>query len=75
MGKTPLEAKRRFDELRSEIESLEIENPNLSVQAFEKPSAVAASSGPRRGLRRSVLRRLVLRAASGEIWVEKGEGS
>ncbi|WP_211475018.1 hypothetical protein [Collimonas humicola] len=65
-----LEAKRRFDQLVVEIKALESDNPDLAVQVFEKQSAVAASSVPRPH-RRAILRRVVLRLRSGDIWVEK----
>ena len=65
-----------FDELRAEIERLEGEHPEMAIQLLETPISAATSSGNRAPLlRRAVLRRVVLKRQSGEIWVELGEGS
>jgi hypothetical protein len=66
---------QEYNALREEIQRLEAEYPDLAVQVFEKPSGMAASSGPQRSMRRAVLCRVILKRGSGEIVIERGEGS
>lgn len=70
------DAKLTFDTLRAEIEQLEVDHPEWVVQVFEAPSSAGVSNGNRAALlRQAVLRRVILRTRSSELWVELGEGS
>ncbi|TSP13928.1 hypothetical protein [Cupriavidus campinensis] len=67
-------AKRAFDDLKRRIQETEATHREFAIQVFEQESPIAVAS-VRRPMRRAILRRLVLRAKSGEIWAELGEGS
>ncbi|WP_175836209.1 hypothetical protein [Burkholderia multivorans] len=67
---------KEFEWLRREVMALEAAHPDQVVQVLVGPSNVAVSSGNRApGLGKAVLRRVILKRGSKELWVELGQGT
>ncbi|WP_175949489.1 hypothetical protein [Burkholderia vietnamiensis] len=70
------DVEKEFERLRVEVTALETAHPDQVVQVLVAPISVAVSSGNRApGLGKAVLRRMILKRGSKELWVELGQGT
>ncbi|HDR9140869.1 TPA: hypothetical protein QDB11_005600 [Burkholderia vietnamiensis] len=69
------DVENEFKKLRLAVMTLEKNQPNQVVQVLVAPGAGVAASNRAAPIAKAVLRRVILKRGSKELWVELGAGS